>query len=580
MFRRLHLDEASRAALVRPPTKEGENKEDQGESDLALEFSRLLEQVQGPVAATHDEVMALGLALAQAIPAVQQARQETARQGDSGPDFEQETESGEEWSDKGFDTRSAVSQDDRSDAGGGMSQQNSVEQVRREDCDSAQGTNSAVRENPMDDGSAEEATTGLQLQLADESLAVGELADASSCSAGQVEAEAHADVKVDTQVVVQQQVTSAEITTDAHQAVEASLLDLGPKKAVSDGGHELESQEPEENADDSGDFATTADILGNHNDAQDLRARRGSTTSAGGQHEEQPLDSKQGQLAQSSQPSAAEKLDARPVRGQVGEGSGAHDLRAPKQLEASPRLAQHSRSNFEVSGEAETTVVGRKADVFGDVGLQMTLLRQAFEGLRLQRQEGGESKQKGAGIQAVAGTATADMRPASHELGGRASKPLSRGAAQRMLERVEATLKEAARSRDGKTISVRLDPAQLGRVKVDVSLREGALHARITPENQQVLVALRDHAHELQGALRKLGLNVDSVTVTVSADAGQEASEFGRELKDGKSYQDARNNMPGEGAQVPEGPFGSEIAELGAPGQPRSESAISDHWIA
>ena len=46
MLRRLHLDEASRASHLRAPSKEGENQGNQGESDLALEFSR-------PVSYTH-----------------------------------------------------------------------------------------------------------------------------------------------------------------------------------------------------------------------------------------------------------------------------------------------------------------------------------------------------------------------------------------------------------------------------------------------------------------------------------------------------------------------------------------------
>jgi flagellar hook-length control protein FliK len=149
-----------------------------------------------------------------------------------------------------------------------------------------------------------------------------------------------------------------------------------------------------------------------------------------------------------------------------------------------------------------------------------------------------------------------------------------------MLERVEATLKEAARSRDGKTISLRLDPAQLGRVKVDVSLREGALHARITPENRQVLASLREHAHELQGALRKLGLNVDSVTVTVTSDGGQEMSDFGKELNHGKSFQQDRNNMPDEAQQVPEKTIGSELAEGSTVGSPQKDVTVEDHWVA
>jgi|GEM_PF-4400258 len=96
----------------------------------------------------------------------------------------------------------------------------------------------------------------------------------------------------------------------------------------------------------------------------------------------------------------------------------------------------------------------------------------------------------------------------------------------KILERVEATLKEAARSRDGKTISFRLDPPELGTLKVDVSIRDGALHARISTENSTVAGILREKAYELQSMLRKLGLEVERVSVSVHENSTPHGGEF------------------------------------------------------
>jgi flagellar hook-length control protein FliK len=153
----------------------------------------------------------------------------------------------------------------------------------------------------------------------------------------------------------------------------------------------------------------------------------------------------------------------------------------------------------------------------------------------------------------------------------------------RMMERVESTLKEAARSRDGKTLSLKLEPVDLGKVKVDVSLRDGALHARISPENQQVMQGLREHAHELQGALRKLGLDVDSVSVSITADEfrGELTSDQG--AFDGSSFQQERNNMPQDRSQLAENTIGNKLAEsLNAGGQSKVSKVLEmvDHWIA
>ena len=96
-------------------------------------------------------------------------------------------------------------------------------------------------------------------------------------------------------------------------------------------------------------------------------------------------------------------------------------------------------------------------------------------------------------------------------------RPLSRPAAARTMEKVEQALRDAAKSKDGKTISVRLDPPSLGTMRVDVSLRDGALHARVVAESSQVNQMLRERMHEMQSMLRKLGLNVDTVSVSVGS---------------------------------------------------------------
>jgi flagellar hook-length control protein FliK len=149
-----------------------------------------------------------------------------------------------------------------------------------------------------------------------------------------------------------------------------------------------------------------------------------------------------------------------------------------------------------------------------------------------------------------------------------------------MLERVESALKEAARTRDGKTISLKLEPVNLGQVKVDVSLRDGSLHARVTPQNKEVLTALREHSHELQGALRRLGLNVERVTVQVVGDSFQQSMQESKGFFDGKSFQGDRNNMPGQERQVPENRFGNEFADVSKAGIAEIETAKADHWIA
>lgn len=154
--------------------------------------------------------------------------------------------------------------------------------------------------------------------------------------------------------------------------------------------------------------------------------------------------------------------------------------------------------------------------------------------------------------------------------GGRAQvKSLPRAAVIRTMEKVEAALKEAAKSKDVNTISLRLDPVELGNVRVDVSIKDGALKAKLAPESQQVAHLLREKAHDLQYVLRKLGLDVDTVSVAVTSDSfvGFETGDGERSWQGGQGSQ---GNMPG--SSFADGmPLGARSIE---------EQNVLDHWVA
>lgn len=255
---------------------------------------------------------------------------------------------------------------------------------------------------------------------------------------------------------------------------------------------------------------------------------------------------------------------------------------APIQLEGSLEQSQWKPTNAasdlpQASGALPKEVALNRA---GDMSIQLAILRQAFESARgsVSSQSDATPKRGMSAGQAVG--AASEARNTSSDMREKAAKPLTRVQVYRMLEKVETAMKEAARSRDGKTIRFRVEPFDVGEVKVDVSLREGLLHARLKAENQQVTAVLRDKAHELQGALRKLGLDVDNVTVTVSEEGDARTATGEQNLSDGKTFQDERNNMPNEGRQVVENTFGNKLADVSEAGLSRVTNAILDHWVA
>ena len=576
MFRRLHLDEAHRASHVRAPAKEGENQENPEQSELAIEFSRLLDQVQGPVAAIHDEVMALGLALAQAIPTLQQNRQDI-EQHDAFDDAQQRSFG----DDTGSDQDGAYD-DDREDAsqrlGSVLDNSGTAPSVQKRTAQNA-SDEQAVSQSSSDenDSDAEPSKVGIQLDFS--VLENTEEEDLSTClevdssEAETVEVVSHVPTALSDQIKVEVTNKTAESTADnlGNKEILAELKSLGADD-------ESQSESSDESGEDEADFTSTAEVLSRADNVQDTKTRKAGEMQSHGQSESQHAEGET--TASSTQGESPTKQDARGVRPSLVNEPSGQEHRLSQKAESNSKIAAPPKLEHSQMPEHLTGEIGKLPSSALDSGIQLTLLRQAFEAFRVQRSDGNDSKQRAAMPQISSVSVASEARAASAETGARGSKQLNRATAHRMLERVEATLKEAARSRDGKTISVRLDPAQLGRVKVDVSLREGALHARITPENREVLVSLREHAHELQGALRKLGLNVDSVSVTVTSEGGNDTSEFGRQLNDGKSYQEDRNNMPHEPRQPIENTFGNELAEVSTAGAPQGSSVARDHWVA
>lgn len=152
----------------------------------------------------------------------------------------------------------------------------------------------------------------------------------------------------------------------------------------------------------------------------------------------------------------------------------------------------------------------------------------------------------------------------------RASRAIPPAQMARTMEKVEQALKEAARARDGKTISLRLDPPDLGTLKVDVSLREGTLRARVVVEQSAVYQQLREKAHELHAALRKLGLNVDAISVSVSA---ENQSSFSME----QHVRREQNEATGFASDLPQhGEAESELAKA----QSSKTAVIDNGWVA
>lgn len=177
--------------------------------------------------------------------------------------------------------------------------------------------------------------------------------------------------------------------------------------------------------------------------------------------------------------------------------------------------------------------------------------------------------------QSPAGSFAAQVKTSSSFVEKAPAKELPRSAALRTMERVESALKEVARSKDGKTISLRLDPPSLGSVKIDVTLKDGNLHARFVAESAHVSALLRDQSHELQQMLRKAGIDAESITISVASDPSTDtSSNTGFSSFDKQLFEQPEKTFRGTVGAFGQSEAGSESAAAA------SSQRAMDHWVA
>jgi hypothetical protein len=577
MIRRLHFEEAQHSHFAINAAREsGEIKDDNESASLAEEFSALLAQMSGPAGTMPDQVSAIGFALAQS------AAPQKAKTDDDHHTEKQHEDTQREDDLVGTD-REFSAQDktfNMSGAGGGKVRDRQEERrlenktESNENCDSREQIVAQDNKENRDLSYVDQdlKLDNTELISADDSLEVesddsGSLTDVSSDVTGP------ADLKL-------VEYKPAEVAQTDQAATSLDGQDVG-RIIKSD----TEKKEGDEQADDADLFAVTTQVQTD----RDQGAENMRKSPISGKHKAGTESDLSHHESTSSNASVAQ------TSSQVGRNSVVSsqntqqedsrlntDGRRPSDSQKTVKSEDVKHEEVQFEGPNHNLDF-QSPSKRGDEAIQNLMLRHTFETIRASVNDGSEAQRPRQQTQSLQGVSATTEAKSSQNEGASRGKPLTRPQMARMMERVESTLKEAARSRDGKTLSLRLEPVDLGKVKVDVSLRDGALHARISPENQQVMQGLREHAHELQGALRKLGLDVDSVSVSITADEFSGEMTSGQGSFDGSSFQQERNNMPQDRAQLAENTIGSKLAEsLNAGGQSKVSKVLdmADHWIA
>jgi flagellar hook-length control protein FliK len=557
MIRRLHEIEPPKLAL--PSEKSNKSEDPTAKESLASEFKKLLERARSGVSGVRDEVAALGLALSQAMSTVQQ-QQVQVRGPAKSEDSEVTGELDQVVDDEGVDS----------------SAQQGVVEVK----DTFQRKQTKSAENgPVDDGGDEDIGLG---NFADESIDLDQGGEEIALEE-EIVYDDFEDFDLDSEIGTDGQDLGAQVTsqhlmvtqnrTEVAEHVEMDLAvdaESGLERVV------LSDEEETEDETWSDDFST-----------DDLTAQVGTSEMARPQFSSKRAQSQGGERQSSGNEDVNQVLSQFETEDSPASASRGDEFQ-PRALGAENRVGADSEKSI-VGNRREqatwtdtslTTGFSPARDKNTELSMQLSLLRQAYDGLKAQISSSCDLKSKSASGGVTGVGAAAEPRATQNDAAPRVAKYLNRATSQKMMERIETALREAARSRDGKTISLRLDPVHLGQVKCDVSLRDGLLHARITPQNPDVVNAVREHAHELQTALRRLGLNVDRVTVQVLSEKDPASFAQSQGFPDGKSFQQEGNNMPDKERQTPENTFGNEFAEVPRSGTPDAGITPADHWIA
>lgn len=85
-----------------------------------------------------------------------------------------------------------------------------------------------------------------------------------------------------------------------------------------------------------------------------------------------------------------------------------------------------------------------------------------------------------------------------------------------LIEQIAQNVKVSL-SQESSSMEMQLNPENLGKIYLQVSAREGSVHATIAAQNEAVKAALESQVAELKESLNQSGVKVDAVEVTVAS---------------------------------------------------------------
>jgi flagellar hook-length control protein FliK len=97
----------------------------------------------------------------------------------------------------------------------------------------------------------------------------------------------------------------------------------------------------------------------------------------------------------------------------------------------------------------------------------------------------------------------------------------------KIIDKIHELAEEVNRSKDGKSISMRLDPPELGKIKVDIRYDDGQLYARVMADNPEVTEWLRGKEQDIIQYLKKSGVQFEQISFSFDERSNNPKNESG-----------------------------------------------------
>ncbi|MGB3222079.1 MAG: flagellar hook-length control protein FliK [Desulforhopalus sp.] len=99
-------------------------------------------------------------------------------------------------------------------------------------------------------------------------------------------------------------------------------------------------------------------------------------------------------------------------------------------------------------------------------------------------------------------------------------------------------------------INIKLHPAELGELKIDLTVKEGSIRANIVAQSQQTLEILEKNIPKLKALLENQGFSIDQISVTAESESVNDFNLFDQQLFSGNDYTPKNQKSRNEGEAI------------------------------